>query len=260
MSTPADEHPDALLADYSVDGLPTAQVLLVERHLATCPRCRTRLESLRTTAVLLRSLPEPSLPRSFTLRHAAPRSRRPLALPVSLLSAAAVLLLAFGLSLAVYPPRTTVTASTASRPAAVAAGGTASKAAAAPTAGPASAALAAAQNRDQSSAAASSQAGATSAAASMSQASQQEGSGTSALRRPFAAAAPSSARPPGQASEAPPRVPGPTNEAAQQAPSATAAGPSIHMSPLQLGLGIAGVACLLAGVGSLALARRRSAG
>jgi hypothetical protein len=102
VNNQADEHLDALLAGYSVDGLTPAEHRLVEDHLAGCARCRARLRSLQTTALLLHNMPSPVLPRSFllppstALRRQGPR----LLLPLSFLSAAAVLFLALGLSLA----------------------------------------------------------------------------------------------------------------------------------------------------------------
>ncbi|HEY8741890.1 MAG TPA: zf-HC2 domain-containing protein [Chloroflexota bacterium] len=98
----ADEHPDTLLADFAVDALQPEVRRQVERHLAGCARCRARLRSLQTTALLLRNLPLPELPRSFLLPPTtAPRRAPPRRLlPISFLSAAAVLFLALGLSLA----------------------------------------------------------------------------------------------------------------------------------------------------------------
>jgi predicted anti-sigma-YlaC factor YlaD len=59
MSERADDrHPDELLSDY-VDGrLDDEARATVERHLATCPRCREDLVSARTGARALASLPE----------------------------------------------------------------------------------------------------------------------------------------------------------------------------------------------------------
>lgn len=106
MNNLAEEHPDALLADYSADGLAPAERRRVEAHLADCARCRARLRSIETTATLLRHLPPPTLPRSFLLPPStAPRRQGPrLLLPLSFLSAAAVLFLALGLSLALSRP------------------------------------------------------------------------------------------------------------------------------------------------------------
>ncbi len=115
MNNLAEEHPDALLADYSADGLAPAERRRVEAHLADCARCRARLRSIETTATLLRHLPSPTLPRSFLLPPSTAQRRQGprLLLPLSVLSAAAVLFLALGLSLALSRPRATVALSQA---------------------------------------------------------------------------------------------------------------------------------------------------
>ena len=102
MSQLPDEHPDTLLADLSVGGLSLDDRRRVEHHLTGCARCRVRLQSLETTALLLRNLPTAELPRSFLLpATTAPRRAPPRRLlPLSFVSAAAVLFLALGLSLA----------------------------------------------------------------------------------------------------------------------------------------------------------------
>jgi hypothetical protein len=115
VNNPAEEHPDASLADYSADGLSPAERRRVEAHLAYCAQCRARLRSIETTATLLRYLPPPSLPRSFLLPSStAPRRQGPrLLVPLSFLSAAAVLFVALGLSLALSRPVATVALSRA---------------------------------------------------------------------------------------------------------------------------------------------------
>jgi len=139
VNSMADEHPEALLAAYSVDGLTPAERRMVDDHLAGCAACRAQLRSLQTTALLLRNLPEPVLPRSFLLPTAtAPRraAPRPL-LPISFLSAAAVLFLALGLSLALarpVPGGASLAASQAGSPTSMAATGSGRAFAAATTA------------------------------------------------------------------------------------------------------------------------------
>ena len=51
-----------------LDGqLPIEEREFSDAHLATCEQCQQELESLRQTKRLLRALPHPALPRSFTL-------------------------------------------------------------------------------------------------------------------------------------------------------------------------------------------------
>jgi anti-sigma factor RsiW len=72
-------HPveDAELSDY-VDGrVPTARLEFVERHVAGCETCRSQVTELKAVQAMLRSLPAPLPPRSFTLSPEAARSRPP---------------------------------------------------------------------------------------------------------------------------------------------------------------------------------------
>lgn len=110
MIPTADEHPDALLPGYTVANLTPDELGQVEAHLAGCAQCRASLRSLQTTALLLHNLPPVELPRSFLLPPStAPRQGAlRLLLPLSFLSAAAVLFLALGLSLALSRPAATV--------------------------------------------------------------------------------------------------------------------------------------------------------
>lgn len=55
------------LSAYLDGALDGAERDALERHLATCETCRAELAELRRVGALLRSLPEPALPRSFTL-------------------------------------------------------------------------------------------------------------------------------------------------------------------------------------------------
>jgi anti-sigma factor RsiW len=55
------------LSAYLDDALPSAEHEALERHLATCAECRAELEELRHVRALLRALPAPVPPRSFTL-------------------------------------------------------------------------------------------------------------------------------------------------------------------------------------------------
>ena len=173
MNSMADEHPEALLAAYSVDGLAPAERRMVDDHLAGCAACRAQLRSLQTTALLLRNLSEPALPRSFLLppstapRRAAPR---PL-LPISFLSAAAVLFLALGLSLTLsrpVPGGASLAASQAGSPTSMAATGSGRAFAAATTADATSAARAALAPAPQPAAAHAQQAASTTSAAAAS--------------------------------------------------------------------------------------------
>lgn len=158
MSALTDRHSDALLAAFSVGALAPAEQRAVERHLAGCARCRHRLNSLETTALLLRNLPAPEPPRSFLLPPSTPL-RRPaplLVLPLSFLSAAAVLFLAFGLSLVLNRPSvpTSAARSTAAGHAVQGARSTAVRAFAAATTGVAGISSAAAAARQAPAAAA----------------------------------------------------------------------------------------------------------
>ena len=55
------------LSAYLDGALDGAERDALERHLATCEACRAELAGLRRVGALLRALPEPALPRSFTL-------------------------------------------------------------------------------------------------------------------------------------------------------------------------------------------------
>ncbi|HEU0027098.1 MAG TPA: zf-HC2 domain-containing protein [Ktedonobacterales bacterium] len=66
------------LSAYLDDALEGAERDALERHLATCAACRAELAGLRRVGALLRALPEPTLPRSFTLPETTPaRTERP---------------------------------------------------------------------------------------------------------------------------------------------------------------------------------------
>jgi anti-sigma factor RsiW len=60
------------LSAYLDDALDGAERDALERHLATCAACRAELAGLRRVGALLRALPEPELPRSFTLPATTP--------------------------------------------------------------------------------------------------------------------------------------------------------------------------------------------
>lgn len=51
----------------------------LESHLGECERCRLELAALRRTRALLRALPQPTLPRSFTLPVEVPANVRSIA-------------------------------------------------------------------------------------------------------------------------------------------------------------------------------------
>jgi anti-sigma factor RsiW len=55
------------ISAYVDDALPPAERANFERHLATCATCQRELEEMRRVRALLRALPPPALPRSFTL-------------------------------------------------------------------------------------------------------------------------------------------------------------------------------------------------
>lgn len=55
------------LSAYMDGELPAAEAHRMEAHLAVCEECRRELAELRRLQALLRGLPEPRLPRSFTL-------------------------------------------------------------------------------------------------------------------------------------------------------------------------------------------------
>ena len=60
-------------ADGELDDKSRTQL---ESHLADCSECRAELASLRRTRALLRALPQPPLPRSFTLPAQTPANVR----------------------------------------------------------------------------------------------------------------------------------------------------------------------------------------
>jgi hypothetical protein len=57
-----------ILGPYLEGELASAQQLVVERHLTSCPACTTEYRELRATVALLRSLPEPEVPAGFSER------------------------------------------------------------------------------------------------------------------------------------------------------------------------------------------------
>lgn len=239
MNGRADEHPDTLLADYSVENLPPGQRAAVERHLATCARCRRRLESLTATAALLRALPPPALPHSFTVpRRARRRQALRWLLPSAFLAAAAVLFLALSLSLAApRPAGIASTAGPAVQPAAAPAG--AAPYAAATTSAAVSSAAAAASTR-----AASSASGAAVLAAPVRHPSSSAAASTGAGRGP---SPPSRAAPGSVAASAAQRSAERKASAAPSSPSARAGA-----QPYQVLLALGGAACLVvAGVTAL---------
>lgn len=62
-----------------LDGeLESGQRERLERHLATCERCRAEYATLSQTHALLRALPQPALPRSFALPVESPPNVRPI--------------------------------------------------------------------------------------------------------------------------------------------------------------------------------------
>ena len=65
------------LSAYLDGALDGAEREALERHLATCETCRTELAGLRRVGALLRAMPEPALPRSFTLPETTTRAGRP---------------------------------------------------------------------------------------------------------------------------------------------------------------------------------------
>ncbi len=67
------------LSAYLDGALEGAERDMLERHLATCDACRAELAGLRRVGALLRALPEPALPHSFTLPAATTRAGRPAA-------------------------------------------------------------------------------------------------------------------------------------------------------------------------------------
>ena len=57
----------SLLSPYLDDALTASERLALERHLVTCDSCQRELKALRDVRALLRAMPEPKPPRSFTL-------------------------------------------------------------------------------------------------------------------------------------------------------------------------------------------------
>lgn len=64
------------LSEYVDNRLPPRERATIEQHIADCATCRASLESLRWTIALVRQVPAPALPRSFTLPVPAPRAPR----------------------------------------------------------------------------------------------------------------------------------------------------------------------------------------
>lgn len=64
------------LSEYVDNRLSPRERVTVEQHLADCAMCRASLESLRWTIALVKQVPAPALPRSFTLPMPAPRAQR----------------------------------------------------------------------------------------------------------------------------------------------------------------------------------------
>lgn len=64
------------LSAYLDDALDSAEREALERHLATCDACQAELADLRRVREMLRALPAPTVPRSFTL-PTAPAPARP---------------------------------------------------------------------------------------------------------------------------------------------------------------------------------------
>jgi anti-sigma factor RsiW len=72
------------LSAYLDGRLPSEDADSLRRHLRTCSRCAEELAELRQVVLLLRALPRPALPRSFTLplaEPAAPAQPQPLVHP-----------------------------------------------------------------------------------------------------------------------------------------------------------------------------------
>jgi hypothetical protein len=64
------------LSAYLDGALPAAERDALERHLAGCAECQSKLAGLVRVGELLRALPEPALPRSFTLPTTTTRGAR----------------------------------------------------------------------------------------------------------------------------------------------------------------------------------------
>ncbi|MFN0074347.1 MAG: anti-sigma factor family protein [Chloroflexota bacterium] len=65
---------DEQLSVYFDERLPANEQSLVDEHITACNACRLALHELEATVLSLRSLPEPSLPRSFLIREQPPVS------------------------------------------------------------------------------------------------------------------------------------------------------------------------------------------
>lgn len=65
------EHPEHLtmeqLSAFLDKQLPPSEQAFVDAHLHSCKQCRLALADLRATVALVRAMPQPALPRSFTL-------------------------------------------------------------------------------------------------------------------------------------------------------------------------------------------------
>ncbi len=67
------------LSAYIDKQLSAQELAACEAHLQTCPQCQQELTGLRQTVALLRALPQPALPRSFTLPAGVSHLQRPVA-------------------------------------------------------------------------------------------------------------------------------------------------------------------------------------
>lgn len=65
------------LSAYLDGRLPPAEAEALRRHLETCSRCAQELAELRRVVALLRALPQPALPRAFTLPTPTPAPAQP---------------------------------------------------------------------------------------------------------------------------------------------------------------------------------------
>ena len=66
-----------MLSEYIDGELPSVEKAALEEHLAGCPTCSEELESLRSTVLMLRRMPEVEAPRSFRLTPAEESSELP---------------------------------------------------------------------------------------------------------------------------------------------------------------------------------------
>lgn len=67
---------EARLSEYVDNRLSPRERAIIEQHLDDCATCRASLESLRWAIALVKQVPAPALPRSFTLPVPAPRAQR----------------------------------------------------------------------------------------------------------------------------------------------------------------------------------------